>query len=154
MAEHGPPLTAGEATRAVKGYAERAGKATTALNAMLGRAGLDARIEALLAQVAELCTLVRALADRYGSSDADIAQTFKAAISSRGALPPPAEPAETKAVDLKDSFAEFVGYLGQADRCGKPLTRACDDYHRLWIRMVNDSVELFHALDRVSPREV
>jgi hypothetical protein len=151
MAEYGPPLTAEEAKRALKGYTERAGKATTALKAMLGRTEHDARVEALIAQVAGLCAHVRAMADRYGPSDADIAQTFKATVSPRGAFPTPAEPEDPKVAGLKDRFSEFVTYLGQADRCGRPLTREGDDYHRLWLRMVNDSVELFHALDRVSP---
>lgn len=153
MAEQGPPPSAEEVKRAVKGYAERSGKAAAALEAMLGQGEHDARIEALMAQVAELCAQVRAMADRHGPSGADIAQSFKAAVSSRGAAPAPPEPVRARVVasDLKDRFAEFVSYMGQADRCARPLTRAGGDYHRLWVRLVNDSVGLFHALDRVSP---
>lgn len=101
MAGSGFLLNPEDARRAVNGYKDCAGNATATLKTMLSQvddlmtkyAGLQAdslrnvadelkiRINKLIAQVDNLSSVVQSTADTYGSSDADIAQSFKTAVN-------------------------------------------------------------------------
>jgi uncharacterized protein YukE len=105
MAGSGFLLNADDAQKAVNGYKECAGNATSTLKTMSSQvdelmtkyAGAQAtalrevaddlklRINKLVAKVDDLSQTVQSTATTYGSSDADIAQTFKTAVNSGGA---------------------------------------------------------------------
>lgn len=105
MAGSGFLLNADDAQKAVNGYKECAGNATSTLKTMGSQvdelmtkyAGLQAealrgvadelklRINKLIGEVDNLSQTVESTAKTYGSSDADIAQTFKTAVNSGGA---------------------------------------------------------------------
>lgn len=104
MAGSGFLLNPEDAQRAVNGYKECAGSATSTLRTMVSQvdelmnkyAGLQAdalkgvaeelklRINKLIGEVDNLSATVQSTATTYGSSDADIAQTFKTAVNAGG----------------------------------------------------------------------
>ena len=175
-----------DAKQAVRAYRECAGNAVATLEAMLGRLDeLNApgvtdvaqevrdRTAKLIAQADSLCSMVQSTSDLYGSSGTDIAQIFKAAVSSAG-QGPSARPARGVTVqmplagndfkdfkDFKDRFADFVSHMGQADQVCKPLKQswqsrgesgmlAADEYQRSWVQLVNGAVELSQTIDKLS----
>ena len=88
MAEHGPPLTAEEAKRAVKGYGERAGKATAALKAMLGRTEHDARVETIGTATAARIPMVPNRYSRVAGPDSALCDPVRGVAAGRpGATP-------------------------------------------------------------------